>query len=233
MASFEAEVVALIEAGATRICDVGAGANPVVSPAVVERSELDYVILDAAHEELAKAAPSYDAWAVDVTDPDAVERLVAERGEFDAVVSRWTAEHVPDGFTFHTHIYRLLRPGGTAVHLFPTLYSPVFVANRVLPHSLSAAIVPLVDRSGRERGGTHDCFPPYYSWCRGPTPRQLGRLAQVGFVVRRYVGFFGHPYYDRVKPIRVVHGALSHWLVDHPVPAVTSYGLVVLERDRR
>lgn len=233
LASLDAEVRALMQAGATRICDVGAGANPVLPASIIDESGLDYVILDASRDELAKSPPAYRAVAQDITDRDGIERFVVEHGPLDAVISRWTAEHVPDGLTFHRHVHRLLRPGGTAVHLFPTLYSPVFLANRVLPHSLSAMIVPLVDRSGRQPGGTHACFRPYYSWCRGPTPRQLGRLAEAGFVVRRYVGFFGHPYYDRVKPIRVLHNALSRWLVDHPVPLLTSYSLVVLERDGR
>ena len=146
------------------------------------------------------------------------------------MVSRWTAEHVKHGRRFHQQVHRLLRPRGTAVHLFSTLYSPVFVVNRLMPQVVRASVVPLVNRSGRERGGRYESFRPYYSWCRGPTRRQLDRLASVGFFVRRYIGFFGHSYYARTPPIHAAHGALSSWLIRHPVPALTSYGLVVLER---
>lgn len=230
MPSLDAEVHRRLQAGAKRVCDVGGGANPVTPLADIRRLGLDYVILDAAEEELGKSAPGYSALAVDITDRDAVQRLVSARGPFDLVISRWTAEHVTRGQSFHGQIHRLLRPGGTAVHLFPTLYSPVFVANRVLPHSWRAVVLPMIDRSGRERGGAHQSFRPYYSWCRGPTRRQLERLTAAGFAVRRYIGFFGHPYYARVKPILLAHEALSDWLVRHPAPAFTSYALAVLER---
>lgn len=230
MRSLDVEVRRRVQAGATRICDVGAGANPVVALADIERFELEYAILDVSPAELMKSAPGYLALALDITNRSAVERLVAERGPFDLVVSRWTAEHVPHGRSFHQQVRRLLRPGGTAVHLFPTLYSPVFVANRVVPHQLGTLVLPHIDRSGRERGGAHESFRPYYSWCRGPTRRQLERLVSVGFAVRGYIGFFGHPYYARVKPVRSVHEALSGWLVEHPLPSLTSYALMVLER---
>jgi SAM-dependent methyltransferase len=230
MPSLDAELHPLIESGCKSVCDVGGGANPVVTVADVQRFGLEYVVLDGSPAELEKAPAAYDTVVIDVEDRSALERLVAERGPFDLVVSRWTAEHVARGRFFHQQVHRLLRPSGTAVHLFPTLYSPVFVVNRLLPHSISAMIVPRVDESGRERGGSHQSFRPYYSWCRGPTRRQMDRLGGIGFVVRRYIGFFGHPYYARWGTIRSAHEALSHWLVQHPVPALTSYALVVLER---
>ena len=230
MPSLAGELHALMRSGPKRICDVGGGANPVAAVADIQRAGADYAVLDISREELAKAPPEYATLVVNIEDRRAVERLVAQHGPFDLVVSRWTAEHVRRGKGFHQQIHRLLRPGGTAVHLFPTLYSPVFVANRVLPHSLSSFVVPHIDKSGRQRGGVHEAFRPYYSWCRGPTRRQLDRLARVGFAVRRYIGFFGHPYYARARPIRSAHEALSSWLVRHPVPSLTSYALVVLER---
>jgi SAM-dependent methyltransferase len=230
MSSLDTEVHTLIESGSKGVCDVGGGANPVASVADVQRFGLEYVVLDDSPDELQKAPSEYDTVVIDVEDRAALERLVAERGSFDLVVSRWTAEHVAQGRSFHQQVHRLLRPHGSAVHLFPTLYSPVFVANRLLPHSVSAMIVPHVDKSGRERGGSHQSFRPYYSWCRGPTRRQLNRFGDIGFVVRRYVGFFGHPYYARWTAICSAHEALSHWLVRHPAPALTSYALVVLER---
>ena len=224
------ELRELMRSGVTRICDVGGGANPVAPVEEIEHLGIEYVVLDASVEEVAKAPPGYDSVLTDIDDYAAVERLVAERGTFDVVVSRWTAEHVPRGRRFHAHIHRLLRPAGTALHLFPTLFSPVFALNRVLPPRITALVVPHVDRSGREPEGPHATFRPYYSWCRGPTRRQLERLTVVGFTVRRYVGFFGHPYYARVRPLHDLSTGLSHWLVRHPVPALTSYALVVLER---
>jgi SAM-dependent methyltransferase len=231
MQTLDSELGALMRSGVRRICDVGGGANPVVAVAEIKRFGLEYVVLDTAREELDKAPSGYDTVLIDIDERLAVERLAAERGPFDVVVSRWTAEHVPNGRHFHEQVRRLLRPSGTALHLFPTLYSPVFILNRMLPPAITARVVPCFDKSGREPGGAHATFRSYYSWCRGPTPRQLERLASVGFLVRRYVGFFGHPYYERVRPVRLVHETLSHWLVRHPCPVLTSYALIVVERD--
>jgi SAM-dependent methyltransferase len=233
MPALDAELRLLMQGGAKRICDVGGGANPVAAAADIDRLGVDYFVLDAARRELDKAPPTYETVVMDIDDRAAVDWLVNRHGAFDAVISRWTAEHVRRGRRFHEHVHRLLRPAGTAVHLFPTLYSPVFMLNRVLPPPIAAAVVPHVDKSGREPAGRHAAFHPYYSWCRGPTRRQIDRLASIGFWVRRYVGFFGHPYYERVKPLRLMHQELSSWLVRHPVPALTSYALVVLERDCR
>lgn len=230
MSTLDAELQTHLRSGAKRICDVGGGANPVATVADIEDLGLEYAVLDASCDELAKAPSEFDTAVLDIDDRVAVERLVDHRAPFDLVVTRWTAEHVPRGRHFHQQIRRLLRPGGTAIHLFPTLYSPVFVLNRLLPHSVSALVVPHVDGSGRQRGGPHEAFRPYYSWCRGPTQRQLVRLTTVGFAVRHYIGFFGHPYYARARPLHSVHEALSRWLLRHPVPSLTSYALVVLER---
>ena len=45
------------------------------------------------------------------------------------------AEHVPDGYRFHSNLFELLKPGGVAFHFMPTLYSPPFVINRLLPET--------------------------------------------------------------------------------------------------
>ena len=73
-------------------------------------------------------------------------------------------------------------------------------------------------------------FPAYYRWCRGPTRRQRERLESTGFEIERYLGYFGHYYYDRVKPLERLGDALSRTLVRHPVPGLTAYSLVVLRR---
>src|SRR2546425_921567 len=42
------------------------------------------------------------------------------------------------------------------------------------------------------------CVLEPYSWCRGPTGRQLRRIEALGFSVERYVGSFGHALYRRL-----------------------------------
>ncbi|MBV9803786.1 MAG: class I SAM-dependent methyltransferase [Solirubrobacterales bacterium] len=219
----------LMRDGSRRICDLGGGANPVAAISEIERFDATYVVVDSSPAELAKSSPQYQRLNLDIADHSAVGWLIAERGPFDTVVTRWTAEHVPDGRSFHEQVHRLLRPGGTALHLFPTLYSPIFLANRLLPPRASSWLLGQV-QDGREAEGDHAKFRPYYSWCRGPSRGQLRRLAELGFATRLYVGFFGHPYYQRLTPLNAAHEHVSRWLTRRPVPALTSYALMLLER---
>lgn len=209
---------------ATRFCDVGGGARPVIPLARIEEFELEYVVLDESHDELSKAPQGYHQFEASILDSDAVAKLVREQGAFDVVVSRWTAEHVSDGRKFHEQIYNMLRPGGVAIHFFPTLYSWPFLLNRVLPQPVSSALLAKAQPDRESK------FRPYYSWCRGPSRRQIQRLQSVGFSVERYIGFFGHGYFVRVKPLHLANRRLTDKLVDHPLPSMTSFALVVLSR---
>ncbi|HEV2981070.1 MAG TPA: class I SAM-dependent methyltransferase [Solirubrobacteraceae bacterium] len=221
---FWQEVQRLIHDGAKRWCDVGGGAKPVLNPGQIERRRLDYVLLDASQRQLDRAPGAYVKVCADILDASATSELLAGGGPFDVVVSRWTAEHVADGRRFHEAIFQVLAPGGSAVHFFPTLYSLPFVANLLLPPALSGALLRYA-----EPGRTAK-FAPHYKWCRGPTRRQLRRLQSVGYTVERYAGYFGHHFYDSAPPLHRVHRAVSARLVAHPLPALTSFALVVLRR---
>ena len=101
------------------------------------------------------------------------------------MVSRMVAEHVPDGVTMHRNVFDLLHPGGVAFHFFPTLWYPVFVANRYLPESMSSFLLT----HGNDR---HDPkFPAFYSGCVGPSPKARKRLEDIGYEVVEYRPFYG------------------------------------------
>jgi len=218
------EARAVLDAGAVRVCDVGGGARPLLHLPQVERHGLHYVVTDVSNEQLERAADGYIREQADILDADAVARLAAAHGRFDAVFSRWTAEHVRDGERFHRHVFELLRPGGTAVHLFPTLYALPFLFNRLLPPALSSGVL------FRACPARHAKFRPYYSWCRGPSRAQLARLRSVGFSIERYTGYFGHAFYRHIRPLAAAERVFTGVMVEHPLPALTSFALVVLRR---
>ena len=221
---FRAALRRLMDAGAKRFCDIGGGGRPVVKLPELAEHELDYVVFDASQSQLDRTPAGYQLFLGDVLEADSVSRFVREHGSFDAVVTRWTAEHMPDGRRFHEHVYSILRPGGTAVHHFPTLYSLPFVVNRLLSEDISKAL------HARAAADSANKFPAYYSWCRGPTARQLQRIESLGYSIERYVGYFGHGWYARVPPLHAAHRAAARWLLEHPMPSLTSFALAVLER---
>lgn len=224
------ELRRLMQEGARSFCDIGGGANPIVAARKVAQLGLDYVVLDGSEQELAKTPAGYGRYLADFDDGAAIASLLRERGAFDVVASRWTAEHMRDGERFHRRVHELLVPGGAAVHLFPTLYSPVFVLNRILPTGLSAFVLGRGSEGGRSDVGRHPKFRAYYSWCRGPSARQLARLREVGYTIERYVGFFGHGYYTGLPSLDRLHRRTTAALLRYPRPSLTSFALVVLRR---
>lgn len=216
----------IVRSGARRVLELGGGANPAIPLDFLERHGVEYTVLDISPTELAKAPAGYRTLCRDI---GAARMDLSDRaGYYNLVFSKMLAEHVRDGEQMHRNVFRLLAPGGHAVHYFPTLYAPPFVVNRLFPERLTDHLLHWLE-SGREQDGRKGKFPAYYSWCRGPTRRQLARLQGLGYAVEEYIGFFGHRvYYRRLPPVRRVHCWIADWLVSHPIPALTSSSYVVL-----
>lgn len=207
-----------------RVIEIGGGANPSFPPEEVRALDLDYTLLDISQAELDKAPPGYKTVCADIASPE-----LQLDGEHDFAFSHMLAEHVRDGETFHRNVWRLLRPGGYALHFFPTLWAPPFVVNRLLPESAADTllrwIAPKRDRYRQAK------FPARYDWCRGPTKAQIVRLEGLGYRVEAYEGFFGHErYYQRLPLIRKLHRMGSRYLSHHPIPDLTSFAMVLLRK---
>jgi 2-polyprenyl-3-methyl-5-hydroxy-6-metoxy-1,4-benzoquinol methylase len=204
-----------------RVCDIGGGANPTLPLETVHALGLEYTLLDISADELAKAPAGYRKVEADITQKDA-----ALPTGFDLVISMMLAEHVRDGRAFHENVRDMLAPGGVACHFFPTLYSLPLLANRLVPERLASRLLDWF----APRDDRHRKFPAYYSWCRGPSRRQIRRFERMGYKVLAYRGFFGHDYYVKVPLLRSLHRAFSDLLVRYPVPQLTSRAQVVLQR---
>ena len=205
------------------VCEVGGGAKPLLSLAEVERLGAKYAILDISRGELDKAPADYEKVCADIADP-----AFTSPSRYDLVFSHMLAEHIARPQTFHANVKGQLVPGGTAVHLFPTLYAPPFVANRVLPHRVSAYLLRRLDK-GRDFAGVEGKFKAYYRWCRGPTASQLARFRRLGYDVSEYIGFYGTPgYWERLR-LEHFDDWLAQKLTRYHVPYLTGYALVTLK----
>jgi len=207
------------------VCEIGGGANPSIPIEFVRERGLDYLIVDISADELAKAPAGYRTQALDIAKPGA-----APRADCDLVFSKMLAEHVRDPVAFHDNCLRLLRPGGMALHFFPTLWAPPFALNLLLPERLGYWILNRVQR-GRDKSGNRAKFPAYYHWCRGPSTGQLRRLESAGFEVVQYIGFFGHPgYYRKSAVLLRLHLILASLFRTLRCPYFTSFAFVLLRR---
>lgn len=214
----------IVQRGLRRICEIGGGANPSLPLDFIREHGLEYTVLDISEEELAKAPDGYRKLHQDIMAPD-----FAQFNNFDLAFSRMVAEHVASGEIFHRNVRRLLRDGGMAFHYFPTLYTLPYVFNLLIPESVSGRLLHTV-QGEREKTGNHGKFPALYKWCLGPVPHQLRRLEKVGYAIDEYVGFYGHSYYVRFKPLHALHLKISDYLIQHPIPWITTYAYMVLRK---
>jgi SAM-dependent methyltransferase len=223
---FEALVERLVfNAHIRDVCELGAGANPLLTTGLAAQSDVHYTLVDTSEQELAKAPAEHIKRVADVMEPGALGYE-----EFDLVISRFLIEHVPDVDVLHRAVYRALRPGGRAAHFFPTLYAPPFLLNKILPEAWTERALPLI-QANRDREGAHAKFPARYQGCRGPTIRQMNWLRSHGFEIENYVGCFGHrAYYLKFSPLCAAHDRLAKHLVAHPIANLTSFGWVVVRK---
>jgi uncharacterized UPF0146 family protein len=208
-----------------RVLEIGGGAKPAIAPGELGVLGIkEYTVVDISEEELAKAPPEYRKVCADIC----AEALPLE-GDYDFVFSRMLAEHVQSPEIFHRNILSLLSPGGHAFHFFATMFSPIYMLNRLLPESVTERLLFFADPK-RTKGGQHDKFPAHYRWCYGPVPWQIDRFRRLGYEIETYRGFFGHGYYNRVPGLKQLHEFLTSVLLRHPLPNFTTVAYLVLRR---
>ena len=211
---------ALEERGGGTVCELGGGARPALELDFLRAHGLECLVVDVSDSELRKAPDGYRTLLGDVSSP--AFHTGEHDGSYDLVFSRVLAEHVVDARQFHLNVRELLRPGGLAMHFFPTLWWPPFVANRVLPEGLAERILLRLE-PWRERSGVRGKFPAYYHWCFGPTGRQLQRFASVGFTVERCVAYFGESSHAPGQLLKKVNSLWTDAMLRHPNYHFTSY----------
>jgi uncharacterized UPF0146 family protein len=224
--SFDQKLHALLrDPEVRRVCEVGGGANPKLSLEDIQDLSVQYTVLDISQTELAKAPSGYHTIVADIGSP-----RITVKGPYDLVFSQMLAEHIAHPTYMHANIHAMLRPGGIALHFFPTLFDPAFIINRLTPERLSVSILHRL-QDDRDNRGFHGKFPAYYRWCRGPTQRQIQRLEAMGYNVLSYSSFYGTSYLDRISLLRPLNRWLAHQFLRSGSPYLTSFAIVVLQRE--
>jgi SAM-dependent methyltransferase len=208
-----------------KVCELGGGARPALEPEFLAQHRLSCLVVDISPTELQKAPPGYDTLLGDASSDGF--RTGEHDGAYDLVFSRVLAEHVRDPRQFHTNVRRLLRPGGMAMHFFPTLWWPPFLANRLLPEAAAEWLLLRVE-PWRVRTGRSGKFPAYYHWCFGPTRRQLDRFATVGFSVESCVAYFGEASHAPGRVLKQLNDAWTDLMLRRPNYHLTSYAAYTL-----
>jgi SAM-dependent methyltransferase len=215
----------LIANGCKSVCEIGGGRTPLFTDQEIAELGVEYTILDISESEL-EAAPSRCRKVL--TDICSHDRIDAP-GRYDFMFSRLLAEHVSDASAMHRNVFNLLRPGGLAFHFFPTLFTPAFVINRLLPERVAWRLLAAVSPSRRSDSPK---FPARYSKCFGPIPSMYRFVEQFGFQLEEYRPFYGTDYLARAPLLRTLETFLTERIAEHLGPRFTSYAWLVARKPR-
>lgn len=210
------------------VADVGGGANPALDAEFIRRHQVDYTLLDISPVELEKAPSHLQKIQVDLTtSPKDFEARVG-RNKFDIVFSHFFLEHVRNPRLVHQNIHTALKPGGIAIHFFPTPNILPLVINRLIPERVGGGLIGIF-HPARDRKGKQGKFPAYYKWCGNPSKKTHTDFQRLGYAVIQHTGYIGHEYYDRFAPLRLCERALRSLLFKAKIP-MTADALLVLRK---
>ena len=192
-------IVGRIAKKAQVIVDVGGGAQCVFAE---ECSHAHIVAVDISSSELEKNHQVADRRVADVT-----KRIPLPDKSADVVSSRFVLEHLRGAERFVEEAYRVLKPGGVFITLFPNKNAPFSLINRVLPVPLARKIAYALKDGAEEYG----VFPAYYEYCSPLTFR--GLCIQNGFTaVGVDVMYFQSSYFYFFLPLALA-SLCYEWVV--------------------
>jgi hypothetical protein len=193
------EIVSHYEGG--DLLELGGGRRPSFTLDDMPVKLNSYTVNDISADELALAPPEYRKACFDVSGD-----VSNFEGRYDVVFSRFLAEHVKDGYAMHKNVHAVLKKGGVAFHLIPTLWASPFVINRMLPETLGRKILTTFYPI---RKTVSPKFPAYYSRCKGDTEGMRKMFAELGYSKVEIRNFYGHYYYDKVPGLKQIEDFLS------------------------
>lgn len=218
MHDYERNLMALVsQFPDATILELGGGRRPSFRLSEMPDNVKAYTVNDIDPSELELAGPEYEKACFDVSGDSSA---FADR--YDVVFSRFLAEHVPDGLAMHRNVYNVLKPGGAAFHLIPTLYASPFVINRIFPERLSAKLLKVLT----PRREISPKFPAYYSACHGDTRKMRKILKDIGYSRVEIRNFFGHFYYEKIPVLRELEDLVSGLAAQNDWAWYSSYAYI-------
>jgi SAM-dependent methyltransferase len=197
------ELIRALPDGAT-VLDLGGGRRCVYAASVQPQGRLKLIAVDVSAKELAMNEDVAEKRVADVA-----AGLPMPDESVDLILSRALLEHVQGVPAAIRHMGRVLKPGGTALHLVPCRYSLFGLAARILPFGPLLKLVHLV--MPWTRGNVE--FPVVYDHCY---PQALERaFRDAGFSqVEVWITWAQPGYFEAAYPAFLLH-ALYEWVVRH------------------
>jgi SAM-dependent methyltransferase len=214
-----AEVMNGLPPGAT-VADVGSGRSCPFARLRGSGHEVSIVGVDVSADELELNRDVDERRVADV-----VRGLPFGDGEVDCIVSRSVIEHLPDTERFVFESYRALKPGGWAIHLFPSRFAPFALINQLLPHRLARGVLHALVPDSHGRLG----FRAHYDRCYASA--MAAAHERAGFeLVDLQVSYYQSEYFTFFLPAYAL--SVAYELVPYSLRArnLAAYVLLVVRK---
>jgi len=208
-------------------CEIGGGREPVFGPQEIAELGVHYTVNDISQAELDLRPPQLGAALFDICGSPF--ELASYSGRFDLIFSSMVFEHLPDAKGAWRNTLELLRPGGVAIAFFPTLYSPPFLINHLVPEKVSRTILHWL-HPHRKDDGTAPKFPAYYDFCYGSEKKLAPMLRKIGFAEYLVIPFWGTPYLRNLFFLRDIEEYFNRMAQKLNCRTVTSYAYVIVRK---
>jgi SAM-dependent methyltransferase len=198
--------------------EIGGGREPLFSEREVSSLGVHYSVNDISEKELALAPTFTNKIAFDI------QGNVIPTAKYDLIFSKFLLEHLSDTRKAYENIWSILRDGGVCINFYPTLYSPPFVLNKLLPEAFTRA---MIRRQGNPDRGLK--FPANYSWCYATKPTSQ-MIKQAGFREVEVIPFYGHGYFEKIPILRDLDHALTSVSLKKDYRHFASYAFAIARR---
>ncbi|MGI8631532.1 MAG: class I SAM-dependent methyltransferase [Solirubrobacterales bacterium] len=177
------------------VVDVGGGKRCDFAGLRAPGRDIRIVAVDIAPEQLEHNDDVDEKRVADVT-----KGLPFGDEEADVIASRSVLEHLRDIEAFVMEANRVLKPGGYFIHLLPSKFSPVSIANQLLPNAAAKAILHFAIPGSRGKLG----FPAFYDRCY-PSAMERVLVGNGLEVEAMHLGFHQRDYFDFAFPLFAVN----------------------------
>lgn len=207
--------------------EIGGGRDPLFEPHELHARSLRVTVNDIAQAELDHLSTDYATLCCDIASRETVSIVGKER--YDFAYCRMVMEHVPDVAQMWANVHDILTPGGAALSFFPTLFAPPFVANQLMPETLSRALVHALFPERRD-DGEDPKFPAHYDHCRGSEAALVPLLTGIGFREVVVLPFYGYSYFWKIPGLKQVDAAFTKLARARDWRTFTSFAFVIVRK---